>query len=146
MPNPVLTGLIRRRAELDGEGIRLRKRLEQITLDLSRLDAAIGVFDREMNANTIRPMRVRVPNVVGFGHWSRAALDVLRGAGEPLPTKEVVARVMERVGADRENGPLRRMVAKRVRHALQHQRVKGLVRSAAGSGQIITWEVAKYER
>ena len=141
MANPVLIGLIRRRAELDGEGIRLRKRLEQITLDLTRLDAAIGVFDREMNANTIRPVRVRAPNVVGFGHWSRAALDVLRGAGQPLPTKDVVARVMERVGADRESGPVRRMVAKRVRHALQHQRVKGLVQSAKGTGQVVVWEV-----
>ncbi|MGI4801437.1 MAG: hypothetical protein ACRYG8_46910 [Janthinobacterium lividum] len=141
MANPVLTGLIRRRAELDGERIRLCNRVAEIALDLSRLDAAIGVFDREMNANTIRPMRVRAPNVVGFGHWSRTALDVLRGAGQSLPTKEVVARVMERVGADQESGPVRRMVAKRVRHALQHQRVKGLVRSDRGPGQVVVWEV-----
>ena len=142
MQNPVLIGLIRRRAELDGERIRLCKRLAEIALDLSRLDSAIGVFDREMNANTIRPARVRTPNLVGFGHWSRAALDVLRRAGEPLPTKEVVARVMERVGADRESGPVRRMVAKRVRHALQHQRVKGLVCSTKGAGQVVVWRVA----
>ena len=137
----VLAGLVRRRAELDGEAIQLCKRLEQVSFDRSRLDAAILVFDAEMNLAHIRPVRCRAPNTAAKGHWLRTALDVLREAREALPTKEVVARVMDRVGADRENGPVRRMVTRRVGHALQYQRARGLLRSGKGAGQVVLWEV-----
>ncbi len=143
MANQVLTGLIRRRAELDGEGIRLRKRLEQITLDLARLDAAIGVFDADMNANTIRPVRMRAPNVVTMGHWSRRALDVLREAGEPLPVGEITSRVMVLTGMDLGNAAARRLATKRVRHALAGQRDRGLVTVTQGIGQLVAWRVAR---
>ena len=143
MTGYVLSGLVRRRAELDGETIHLRKRLEQIDFDRARLDAAILVFDAEMNLARIRPVRCRAPNAAPKGQWCRASLDVLREAGQALPIKEVVSRVMDRVGADRECEPLRRLVTKRVGHALQHQRTKGLVRSGKEAGQVVTWEVAR---
>lgn len=60
--------------------------------------------------------------VAGVGvRWFFASpeLNVLREAGGPLPTKEIVARVMVRVGADRESGPARRTMGNRVKHALQ---------------------------
>ncbi len=142
MTEHVLAGLLKRRAEMDGEAIRLRVRLQEIELALPRLDAAIQVFAPATDPTGIRPIRYRAPNLVGFSHWSRAALDVLREAGEALPTKEVVARVMDRVSADRENGPVRRMVTRRVGHALQHQRTRGLVLSEKGTGQVVTWSVA----
>ena len=141
MTEQVLTGLLKRRAEMDGEAIRIRIRLQEIELALPRLDAAIQVFAPATNPACIRPIRYRAANEVGHGHWSRTALDVLRVAGEALPTKEVVARVMDRVGADRENGPVRRMVTRRVGHALQHQRARGLLRSGKGAGQVVLWEV-----
>ena len=137
MPNPVLTGLIRRRAELDGEGIRLRKRLEQINLDLSRLDAAIGVFEADLNANAIRRVRMRAPNVVTMGHWSRRVLDVLREAEEPLSAGEITSRVMEMTGMDLGNAAGRRLATKRVRHALAGQRDKGLVTVTRGIDGVI---------
>ena len=143
MTEYVLAGLLKRRAEMDGEAIRLRIRLQEIESALPRLDAAIQVFAPATNPAGIRPIRYRAANAVGFGHWSRTALDVLRVAGEALPTREVVARVMDRVGADRENGPVRRMVTRRVGHALQHQRTRGLVRSARGLGQVVLWEIAR---
>lgn len=151
MTGHVLPGLVRRRAELDGEAIQLRKRLEQINFDRARIDAAILVFSAEMNLARIfsaemdlariRPVRCRAPNAATKGQWCRASLDVLREAGKALPIKEVVSRVMDRVGADRECEPLRRIVTKRVGHALQHQRTRGLVRSAKETGQVVVWEM-----
>ncbi len=142
MTEHVLAGLLKRRAEMDGEAIRLRVRLQEIELALPRLDAAIQVFAPAMDPTSLRPIRYRAPNSVGFGHWSRTALDVLRVAGEPLSTREIVARVMDRLGVDGENGPVRRMVMKRVGHALQHQRTRGLVRSAKREEKVVVWEVA----
>ncbi len=139
--NQVLTGLIRRRAELDGEGIRLRKRLEQITLDLARLDSAIGVFDAELDTDAIRPVRMRAPNVVTMGHWSRRALDVLRRAGEPLSAKEITSRVMILTGMDLGNAAARRLATKRVRHALAGQRDQGLVTVTSQPGARVAWEL-----
>ncbi len=143
MTGYVLSGLVRRRAELDGEAIQLRKRLEQIDFDRARIDAAILVFDTEMDLARMRPVRCRAPNAATKGQWCRASLDVLRVAGEAVSTKEVVACVMDRVGADQENGPVRRMVTKRAGHALQHQRTRELLRSGRGAGQVVVWEVLK---
>lgn len=141
MTEHVLAGLMKRRAEMDGEAIRLRVRLQEIELALPRLDAAIQVFAPAMDPTGLRPIRYRAPNSVGFGHWSRAALDVLRVAERPLSTKEIVSRVMDRLSVDGENGPIRRLVTKRVGHALEHQRKRVLVRSEKGMGQVIVWEV-----
>ncbi len=141
MTEHVLAGLLKRRAEMDGEAIRLRVRLQEIELALPRLDAAIQVFAPAMDPTGLRPIRYRAANSVGFGHWSRAALDVLRMAEGPLSTREIVARVMDRLGVDGENGPVRRMVTKRVGHALQHQRTRGLLRSGKEAGQVVVWEV-----
>ena len=41
MTEHVLAGLLKRRAEMDGESIRIRIRLQEIELALPRLDAAI---------------------------------------------------------------------------------------------------------
>ncbi len=141
MTEHVLAGLLKRRAEMDGEAIRLRVRLQEIEIALPRLDAAIQVFAPAIDPTGLRPIRYRAPNSVGFGHWSRAALDVLRVTERPLSTKEIVARVMDRLSVDRENGPVRRLVTKRVGHALQHQRTRGLLRSGKGAGQVVVWEV-----
>ncbi len=141
MTSSVLTGLVRRRAELDGEGIRLRKRLEQVDFDRARLDAAILVFDAEMDLARVRPVRCRAPNAVPKGRWSRTALDVLREAGEPLSTEEVMSRVMVLTGMDPKNAAARRLATKRVRHALAGQRDQGLVTVTSQPGARVAWEL-----
>ena len=45
MHEHVLSGLVRRRGELAGERDALKKRIEQIGIDLSGLDAVIRQFD-----------------------------------------------------------------------------------------------------
>ena len=81
MVDYVLTGLVKRRAELAGEIEALRARLAQIGIDLGHLDAVIRPFDPEYELASICPKRPRGPDVAGRGERSRALLAVLREAG-----------------------------------------------------------------
>ena len=143
MTDYVLSGLTKRRAELAGEAESLRARLAQIGTDLSHLDAVIRQFDPDYDPGAIRAKRPRGPDVARRGERSRALLAVLREAGEPLDTAEVVRRVMRR---DRQDAGDQRIVArltKRVGTALGRQERNGTVRCMREAGQAMLWKVAK---
>ena len=118
MTEHVLSGLTKRRAELAGEAVQLRARLAAIAADMGHLDAVIRLFDPEYDLVAIRPKRPRGPDVAGRGERSRALLAVLREAGEPLATAEIVRRMMARTGQDAEDRRLVRMLTKRISMAL----------------------------
>ena len=76
------------------------------------------------------------------GEMSRFVLDALRGAGEPVPTSVIAARLMAERGMDAEDRVLVRAVSKRVGMTLRHQERRGTVRLQAGPGRAVLWEVA----
>jgi hypothetical protein len=84
MTDPVLSGLVKRRAELAGEADALRGRLAQIAADLGHLDATIRLFDPDFDLAAIRPKRARSGVDANRGATIRHALDVLRRAGKPM--------------------------------------------------------------
>ena len=143
MAEHVLSGLTKRRAELAGEAVQLRARLAAIATDTGHLDAVIRQFDPEYDLGAIRPKRLRGPDVAGRGERSRALLAVLREAGEPLATAEIVRRMMARAGQDGEDRRLVRMLMKRISMALARQAQRGAVRGEQGAGQIVLWEVVR---
>ena len=55
MTNPVLAGLVKRRAELAGQIDVLQGQLQQLHADLASLDAVIRQFDPEYQVASIRP-------------------------------------------------------------------------------------------
>jgi hypothetical protein len=110
---------------------------------MGHLDAVIRLFDPEYDLVAIRPKRPRGPDVAGRGERSRALLAVLREAGEPLATAEIVRRMMARAGQDGEDRRLVRMLMKRISMALARQAQRGAVRGEQGAGQIVLWEVVR---
>lgn len=80
MVDYVLSGLVKRRAELAGEADALKARLARIATDLGHLDATIRLFDPDHDVAGIRPRRPRGPDVAGRGEMTRAILAVLREA------------------------------------------------------------------
>ena len=80
MTDYVLSGLVKRRADLSGEADAIRVQLAQIGTDLGHLDAVIRQFDPNYDLGGICPKRPRGPDVAGRGEMSRFILKVLREA------------------------------------------------------------------
>jgi len=142
MTDYVLAGLTKRRAELTGEAETLRSRLAQIGTDLGHLDAVIRQFDPDYDLGSIRPKRLRGPDIAGRGEMSRFILGVLREATEPVTTQEVTRRVMTERGQDMEDRRLVAQTTKRVGMALSRQKALGTVRAIQGPGSVTLWGMA----
>ncbi len=63
MTDYVLTGLVKRRAELAGEIEATHNRLRQRVADIERLDSTILQFDANYEVAAIRPRAFRPPKV-----------------------------------------------------------------------------------
>ncbi len=139
--SPVLSGLIRKRAEMTGEADALRARLAAIAANLGHVDAVIGLFDPDFDLASIRPKRPRAPDATKPGEMSRFVLDALREAGEPVPTPVMAARLMAERGMDDQDRKLMRAVTKRVGMTLRHQERRGTVQSEPGPGRVMLWRI-----
>ena len=73
--SPVLSGLIRKRAEMAGEAEALRTRLAAIAASMGHVDAVIGLFDPSFDFASIRPKRPRAPDATKPGEMSRFVLE-----------------------------------------------------------------------
>lgn len=140
--HPILSGLIRKRAELSGEADALTVKLAAISANVSHLDAVIGLFDPSFDLATIRPKRHRSPDAGRPGEMSRFVMDTLRGVAEPIGTPELTTRLMEARGMNTEDRAAYRNIGKRLCMALRHQEGRGTVRSAQGPGRIALWSIA----
>ena len=142
MTEHVLSGLIKRRAELAGETDTFRARLAQIATDLGHLDAVIRQFDPDYDLGAIRAKRPRTQDVAGHGDMSRFIMKVLREATEPVATHEVARRLMAERGQDVEDQRLVKLTMKRVGMAFSRQKAKGTVRAIQEAGPVTLREVA----
>lgn len=142
MADQVLPALVARRAELSGRIEAMQGELQQLHADLASLDAVIRQFDPEYDVGSIRPKYRRAPAAPEFGAMSRAVLDTLRRAGEPLAAKEIAKRVIAERGLNMGDRALARAMAKRVDMALRYQRTNGMVREAEGDEREVVWSLA----
>ena len=144
MVDYVITGLVKRRAELTGEIESTHERLRQMVTDLEALDATIRQFDPNYRVEMIRPKAFRPPEDWSRrGEMTRIILSVLRQAAEPLTTRDIALQLLVERALDKSDQRLLRLMTKRVGVALREQRTKGLVRSEQGPGQYMLWEVAR---
>jgi hypothetical protein len=134
----VISGLRKKRAELSGELIAAEKRVLQLRADLDCLDGTIRLFDPEAEPRKIKPVQARrVTGPIPRGQGSRAILDMLRSAPEPMTAREIADRLAADYGIDAANaGAMKALVAK-VRNTLTHQR--GLVSEPQGDSK--AWRV-----
>jgi hypothetical protein len=140
----VLTGLVRKRADLAGEIERGQADLQRMIRDLESLDATILLFDADYQIEAIKPKSFRPPSDwAKRGEMSRIILNTLRQATEPLTTRDVAIQLMSERALDTANLKLVRLMTKRCGVALRIQRDNGAVRSAQGPGQYHTWEIAR---
>lgn len=142
MADTVLSALVKRRAEVLGEMDIMQGRIQQAHADLASLDSVIHQIDPEYPLGTIRPKYRRAQTTAEQGSLSRAVLDNLRRAGQPLSSVELAKRIMAERGLHAGDRALTRAMGKRVGMALRYQRTNGMVREAGQDGSRVLWEVS----
>ncbi len=144
MTDYVVTGLVKRRAELAGQIEATHDALRKMVTDLESLDATIRQFVPDYQAEAIRPKAFRPPkDWANRGQMSRIVLSILRQAAEPLTSRDVAVELLITRAMDRSDLKLLRLMTKRVGVALRTQRENGAVRSDQGPGQFVLWKVAR---
>lgn len=131
----VVSGLIRKRAEVAGQLEAAQAQIRQLGADMGHLDATIRLFAPEMDLGTIKPKPVPAPYAAPHGEMSRIIPDTLRvaEAGQPLPTTQDMAlRVMAARGLDAGDPALARTVRERVGQSLGRLRTRNVIRSEQG--------------
>jgi hypothetical protein len=142
MTDYVLTGLVKRRAELAGEIEHTHERLRTMILDLEHLDATILQFDPNFIAESIKPKAFRPPSDwANRGEMSRICLNILRQSNEPMTARDVAYQLLIERALNKEDQKLLRTMTKRVGVALRHQKDHGVVRSEQGPGMYLLWEI-----
>jgi hypothetical protein len=140
----VISGLVRKRADLAGEIERAQSDLQRMIRDLESLDATIRLFDGDYQVEAIKPKTFRPPDDwAKRGQMTRIILDVLRQATEPLTTRDIAFQLMQERALDTGDVKMLRLMTKRCGVALRLQRDKGAVRSEQGPGQYMVWEIAR---
>ena len=142
LSNPVLSGLIRKRQEIADAIETAQTHLRQLILDIDGLDTAIRLFSPDIDLDAVRVRPTPKRHVAFKGEISRLILTLLREAGEPLPTRELIRRSMEARGLNVADKGLYELMRERIGASLRGMRSRGRVVSSGGRGNSVRWGLA----
>ena len=144
MTDYVVTGLVKRRAELTGEIERTHEDLRSMLADLEALDATLLMFAPDFQIEAIRPKAFRPPKDWSRrGEMTRIILSILRQAAEPLTTRDIALQLLVERALDKSDLKLLRLMTKRVGVALRLQQHKGVAQCEQGPGQYMLWRITQ---
>jgi hypothetical protein len=134
-----LSGLLAKRAELAAELEELDRRARQLRADIVHLDAAMAIVDPARSSAGVPRLRVQ-HRPEWFANLGRLCLNVLRGAAEPMTSRQVAVAVMGLAGHDADDAVAVQIVEHRVRASLTRR--VGIVERAALGTHRKGWRVA----
>ncbi len=143
----VVSALVTKRSELAGMIQFHRIEIERVGADLKHLDATLKLFAPEIDLRSLGAKRVRKSIMGGFkffkpGESHRLILDLLREAGRPVLTADILSRVIDRKGLD-DTQDVRMTLQRTISGSLRRLERREMVRHAgAGKGRALTWEIA----
>lgn len=136
----VLSGLLRKRAEIAGELQAAQAAVRQHIIDLDAVDATIRLFSPNIELEDIRPKPLPARHAAYKGEVSRIIFDTLRERQRPMTSEELAQHVMATRDLNSADKGLLRMVTKRVASCLRHYRNRGVLQSAMGPGNRVLWK------
>ncbi len=144
MTDYMVTGLVKRRAEIAGEMKAAQALLARLAKDLETLDAAIKLVAPDLDIPAIAPKMVRPPDDWSRrGEMSRVVFGIMRAANKPLTSREIAAQMIVQRGLA-STPKLLGLMTKRVSTCLRDRRDQGLVRNVeTRGGQYLEWEIAR---
>lgn len=139
----VVHGLINKRAELMRDLSVAKDKLAMLEADLASIEGAIRVFDPDLDMEKHRSRRVPGVHTAPEGMMARFVRDKLRGATEPLCTREITLHVMEQRGLSPSDKRLFSNMRDRTGAALYRMRKNGEVVSKPGVKRALLWSLVR---
>jgi hypothetical protein len=133
-----ITGLLKKRADLFNEAIRIRDRLAEIKNDIGALDRVLGTLGYTGDLDAEMPRQKREV-LFGRGELTRAILDELRDAPRPLGSREIAQAIVTLSGQDARDRRSITELTKRVSKALRVLKNDQSVRSSRSLNGSLCW-------
>jgi hypothetical protein len=135
----VIGALRNKRAELTGTLRQLEQQLGQRRANLAHLDATMQLFDPDIRPKDIRPKQQRARNVwFRPGECLRLIYDELRGAGQPMTTRQLAERIMRAKAIPAADDHRRELVQKTILGSLN--RAKQTIARVETAG-VVSWRL-----
>ncbi|MFZ3182508.1 MAG: hypothetical protein WA156_20410 [Methylocystis silviterrae] len=139
-----ISGLLTKRADFFNEAERIRDRLAEIKNDIGAVDRVLGTLGYKGDLDAAMPRQKRHV-LFGRGELTRAILDVLRDATEPMATREIAREIL----AVNEQNPRDRKLltehTRRVSKALRALKGQGIAKRETVRGSI-SWTLQTIQR
>lgn len=141
----VVSALKTKRMEVAGQIEALQAQLRQAVIDLDHVEAALRLFDPNVDMTALPPRKVAPVLYDTKGDTGRIILETLRTAPRPLSTAQVCDAVMVARGLDTNDKALCRTMMRRTNANLKHwAKRRGLIRAMPGPGQLLLWELSAH--
>lgn len=139
----MVTGLVKRRAELAGEMKATQARLGGMARDLETLDNAIKLVAPELDIPAIAPKMVKPPEDWSKrGEMSRQVFAIMRASQRPLTSREIASQMIVNRGLA-STPKLLNLMTRRVAGCLRDKRERGLVENVETRGGLyLEWRIS----
>ena len=135
----VISALVSKRAELAGLVQHHKKEISRLSRELVAIDRSIKIFDPEYKITGIRPVLFRKKNFFfKRGESQRLFLDILREAGGPMSTIEIVHEIIKRKQFELESDDLTRLKTT-ISSRLKKQADKGYIKLLGTNKAVNVW-------
>ncbi len=139
----VISGLMKRRAELAGRVEEAQTQLRQLLNDIDSIDTTLRIFQPDIDLEEIKPKPLPPRFPAYKGEIARIVLTALRQTTEKLTTRDLTIRVMTERGLNLKDRKLMSEMAKRTGACLEQYRNRGLVKSERHAGNVVIWEIVR---
>jgi hypothetical protein len=133
-----ISGLLRKRAELERQNAECRERMAVIANDIEAIDRVLDAFGYQGTIEGRSPRAARI--ILFYRNELRQFLQAeLAKAARPMSTRELAERICQIEGKSPQDRRLLADITKRASKALREMRRLGIVRSKEHSGRNFVW-------
>ena len=138
----IVSGLVTKRAEIDGQIIARLAEIKDLKQVLHHLDRTIKVFSPEFDLRTIRATRTNTRNALfAHGEAQRLVLGVMREHGEAMTSRQITDAIIDRKGFEDLSSTITQ-VQKDVLNILRRLERKEVVILCESNSGILHWRIA----
>ena len=138
----IVSGLVTKRAEIDGQIISRLGEIKALKQVLHHLDRTIKVFSPEFDLRTIRATRTNTRNALfSHGEAQRLVLGVMREYGDCMTSRQIADAIIERKGFEALSSTITQ-VQKDVSNTLRRLERKEVVELSDNNDAILHWRIA----
>ena len=138
----IVSGLVTKRAEIDGQIISRLAEIKDLKQILHHLDRTIKVFSPEFDLRTIRATRTNTRNALfAHGETQRLVLGVMREYGDCMTSRQIADAIIEHKGFEVTIHTVTQ-VQKNVLNVLRRLERKEVVVLSDSNDEMLQWRIA----